>query len=85
MNSIYTLSYTVYNPTKTDQKPEHKKYTFESELDLLAAADQGMCAMLDKYPTSDGTEILFRGIVLDNAQEIYKYITQGAKNVTTTS
>lgn len=72
MNNVYTVAYTVYNPTRLDEKPSHKKYTFESENDLLAAADEGMCAMYDKYRSEDdGTDILFRGITLDNAKEVY--------------
>lgn len=68
----YCISYTVYT-LKKKAPPSHKKYVFESENDLLAAADEGMCVLLDKY-SNDTTDILFRGITLENAQEVYQAI-----------
>ena len=71
----YTIAYTAYHPTDPDIKPIHKKTAFESELDLLAAADQGMCAVYDKWRTDDPSfELLFRSITLDNAHEVYNEI-----------
>lgn len=81
MINTYSLAYTVYNPTKPDEKPSHKKYTFESENDMLAAADEGMCAIFDKYQeTQEEASLLFRSITLDNAQEVYKILISEAKN-----
>ena len=73
MNHKYTSSYTLFSKTDSKIPPTHKKYTFESENDLLAAADEGMCAIYDAHVANDSdTDILFRSIVLDNAREIYE-------------
>jgi hypothetical protein len=85
MNNIYTIAFTVYDTTKPDEKPQHKKFTFESEYDLLAAADDGMCQIFDKYEEGKSTQVLFRSITLDNAQEIYKELTKGSQDEQPTS
>ena len=59
------------------QKPEHKKYSFECEWDLLAAADEGMTKIFDQYP---GLELIFRGIEFTNPQDLYKLMMEQEKN-----
>jgi hypothetical protein len=77
MKNTYTVSYTIYHPTDTNVKPIHKKYTFESEDDLLAAADEGMCAIYDKYDgDANATCVMFRSIVLENPQHAYKQLLE---------
>lgn len=69
----YSLSYTLFSKTDPSEPPNHKKYTFESENDLLAAADEGMCAIYDAHLANDSdTDVLFRSMVLDNAKEVYE-------------
>lgn len=83
---IYSITYTVYNPTNLNETPVHKKYTFESENDLLAAADEGMCRIYDQYGNEQNqTDVLFRGVTLDNAQEVYKQIKEEASNAKPTT
>jgi hypothetical protein len=74
----YTISYTVFDPElKLMQKPEHKKYSFESEYDLLAAADEGMSTIFDEYP---GLELIFRTIELTNPKDLYNLMMEQEKN-----
>lgn len=68
----YTLRYTVWTRTGN---PVHELYNFESEYDLLVAADHGMCKIYDDYADTD-TSLLFRSIELTNAKEVYERITR---------
>lgn len=70
MNS-YTLRYTIWDPK--NPKPTHKKYNYESENDLLAAADEGMCKVYDEHPRM---ELLFRAIELNNGKEVFEEMTR---------
>lgn len=79
MMNRYTLAYTIFDPTKPKQPPAHKKFSFESENDMLAAADEGMCIVFDKYEAGTTNQLLFRSITLDNAHEIYKGLIQEAQ------
>ena len=78
----YTIAYTIYHGSEPydgrddSLKPQHKKYSFECEdMDLLAAADHGMCIIFDDLRAKNTElEILFRSITLDNAKEVYEEI-----------
>lgn len=67
----YTLRYTIWN-REGKPNPQHKILTFDSENDLLAAADEGMCQVFDDNPDK---EMLFRAIELNNAKAVYEEMT----------
>lgn len=69
MNGQFLLKYTVFNTTG-EPKPQHKQLAFESESDLLAASDEGMCKIYDELDTSKH-DIIFRSVELTNAKEVY--------------
>lgn len=74
----YRLSYSVYDTTKPAEI-KHEDYEFESDSELLGAADEGMCEIFDRYEKDKPTEVLFRKIELLNPKEVYKTIIAQAK------
>ena len=75
MNPKYTLSYTLYSTEDPDEPPIHKKYTFESENDIMAAMDEATSTIYDMHlAKSEGIDVLFRSMVLDNPKEVYESI-----------
>lgn len=68
----YAISYTIFDRLGKSP-PQHKKYEFESGSDLLAALEEGMTVLFVKHDQGNSkTYILFRGLELTNAKEIYQ-------------
>ena len=74
----YKLSYTIYDEKKPGEVT-HEDYEFETDSDLMGAADEGMCTIFDKYATDKPTDVLFRSIELLNPKDAYKIIVQQAR------
>lgn len=66
----YVIRYTIWNRTG-QPKPQHKQHVFQSDNDLLAAADEGMCKIYDDLLHKD-LEVLFRVVELTSAKEVYE-------------
>lgn len=74
----YKLSYTVYDEAKPSEV-DHQDVEFESESDLLGAADEGMSYAYEKFAEGTTRDILFRKIELLDPKEVYKNIIAQAK------
>lgn len=76
----YTIAYTVFDPHGNNPpKPEHKKYSFTSDSDLLGAAEEGMSTIFDQYEREKTSMVLFRSIELTNAKDVYAIIVKQEK------
>ena len=75
----YLIKYTIIQSEGAEAV--HKQYAFDSEYDLLGAADEAMSKLFDQFEKDTDTELLFRSIELTNAKEVYKNIVsqKGAK------
>ena len=74
----YKIAYSIYDETKPAEV-QHKEFEFESDGDLLGAADEGMTHLYTEFAAGKEFDILFRSIELLNARDVYKLIIKQAR------
>lgn len=74
----YKITYSIYDETKP-AGVQHKEFEFESDGDLIGAADEGMTHLYTELAAGKEFDILFRSIELLNPRDVYKLIIQQAR------
>lgn len=84
--NVYKISYTVYDIANSSDV-NHQEKLFESDADLLGAADEGMSSIhaewVGKQPAGKEYNILFRKVELEDPKTAYKKIIKELKHATT--